>query len=759
MHLASHFSVKSSDLTLAELASIVEGRSGRKELISTLRECFNGLEPTGGLLNLPKHDWKSLYTTNYDNLIELSYKRAKVPITVLSSNFDFGTDEFPNSIRLMKLHGSIEKDKSDGSKSKIVVTEEDLDSASEYRQFLFESLKIDLLEGNLVIIGHSLSDPDIKGTINRILDIGKEQANIGSITLLMFEPNEERAEILEKRGVKVCFAGIDDFFASIDQRATTNIGSVDKNNDPLSVSSHLPPITIDVSHSVRLAPRFSDMFNGWPASYGDIASGHTFNRSVGRSVENELLREGITGFVLLGSAGVGKTTAARQILCNLRKHDFFAWEHKQDFTFLSSEWVKVATELQKDGLQGIVFVDDCENHLYEINTLFDELERIKLSSLRVLLTSAPHRWNPRVKSPTLFAKSKIKRLSKLNKREVDDLIDLTRYCEPIKKLVGDEFLHFSFGEQQRRLLDRCERDMFVCLRNIFASEKFDDILLREYANLDSQYQEIYKLISALESSGVRVHRQLIVRLLNIPPTSISTILDNLTGIVTEYPINVRNGIYGWRGRHDVISKIIADYKFSDASSFKELFDRVIGEINPTFDIEIRTLRELSSVPTGIRRLPSRKVQNQLLAKMISIAPGERVPRHRLVRNLIEMGEFERAETEIRLFTKDFGNDGPIYRYRVILMLERARNVEGILESDRLAILQKAVTLAQIGLEKFPDNKHMLYTYSEVGIDIYKRTKDKDILDRALQKLKNAEERLGDPDISKHISQIEKRVRS
>ena len=756
-YLANQYHITSGDLSLPELAAIVEKRHNRKKLVSTVRELFLRLEPTGGLLNLPRLEWKSLYTTNYDNLIELAYKRMNATITVYSSNFDFGTDEIPNAVRLMKLHGSIDKDVCDGNKSRIIVTENDFDLAGEYRRFLFDSLARDLVDGDLVIIGHSLSDPDIKTLISKSLRIDQSEANIGSIYLFMYESNEERAELIENRGVKVCFGGIDEFFSEVARKPQSSKNLYVNSSDPIDVSVHLSPITINVAHSIRLEPKVSEMFNGWPASYGDIASGHTFDRSVATNAENLLLQNNLIGCVLLGAGGVGKTTAARQIVYNLNKLKFFAWEHKSDFTLITDDWVSVAKKLQSDGNQGVILIDDCDGHLYEINALFDSLAKNELTNFHVILTSSPSRWNPRVKSPALFSNAKILTLGKLNKREINDLVNLTKYCHPIRDLVDSEFLDFSEDEQRRRLFDRCERDMFVCLKNIFASEKFDDILLREYASLPPQYQEIYKLIAALESSGVRVHRQLIIRLLGIEPISIGTVLDNLMGIVCEYTVNSRDGIYGWRGRHSVITDIITKYKYSQSGNFVDLFEKVIGALNPTFDIEIRTLRELSSLSTGIRRIPDRKVQNRLLAKMISVAPGERVPRHRLVQNLIEMREFERAEAEIRLFTKDFGGDGPIFRYRIILTLARAKNVSGLLEEDRLVILDQARDLAIVGVGKFPVNKNMLYTYCDVGLEIYKRTNSKDVFDDALSRLKGAEETVGDPDISQQISRYERRL--
>ena len=37
-------------------------------MISEIKTLFKNLKPTAGLLNLPIYDWKSIYTTNYDDL-------------------------------------------------------------------------------------------------------------------------------------------------------------------------------------------------------------------------------------------------------------------------------------------------------------------------------------------------------------------------------------------------------------------------------------------------------------------------------------------------------------------------------------------------------------------------------------------------------------------------------------------------------------------------------------------------------------------
>ena len=148
--------------------------------------------------------------------------------------------------------------------------------------------------------------------------------------------------------------------------------------------------------------------------------------------------------------------------------------------------------------------------------------------------------------------------------------------------------------------------MFVCLRSIFASENFDDIILREYADLEPNLQDIYRYVAAMENAGVKVHRQLLIRLLSIPASAISSALAGLTDIISEYDVNVKEGIFAWRARHNVIANIITRYKFNDTGKVIALFEQVIRNLQPTYDIEVRTIRELCNIDTGIPSIPDKE---------------------------------------------------------------------------------------------------------------------------------------------------------
>ena len=668
--LSRKFSMPNSGFALPELTDLIEQKTrDRRRMINELQTMFRRARPTGGLLNVPLYEWKSIYTTNYDTLIEQAYEKKNYPLTAYHSNFSFNVSPKNTRTKLYKMHGTIDEDVSIGSNSRITITDSDYILAHDFRQHLFNTLKAELSESKLIIIGYSLSDNMIKEIINHSININSQAYSAGRIALLMYQEDEHRASLYEGRGLEVVFSGIDEFFAEMARKSPGPLFDLKASDNHLERHPVLVPTTLDVSHEVetgRAEP--SRMFNGWPASYADIDDKLTFERTVADGVAGYLKSASGLCALLLGASGVGKTTAARQAMLKLRQSGYLCWEHKGDYTLSVDDWVSVAKSLRSAHETGVLFVDDAHSHLHQLNDLIDALVSENITSLALIMASSRSNWGPRYKTPTFFKRHQLFTLSRLDGEEIDRLLSLIDTNPAIVRLLEHSFSGFNRVERRRRLVDRCEADMFVCLRNIFASESFDNIILREFAELSEESQKIYRLVAALETSGVRVHRQLVIRLLKIRMTAIEDILDKLTDIVSEHAIDQKRHIYGWKGRHPVINEIITKHKFSDIKEIVQLFDLVIDNILPTYEIEIRSIIELCNIETGIARIPDKNDQNRLLAKMVSVATGERVPRHRLIRNLIDLNKFDEAQTEIRIFENDFKrSDGPVTRYKINLL--------------------------------------------------------------------------------------------
>lgn len=743
-------------LTLADVTTLIDKRHGRPALVGGLRDRIARLKPSGGLLTLPSFDWAAIYTTNFDTLIEQVYGRQKKILSVYASNYDFSNRGSQTNCSLFKIHGSIDKDIVDGHNARLTITADDYDQTGNYRELLYNKLRDHLGTHDVIIVGHSLADPDLRSLIEEAQRLKSRSGAPGRIYLFMYARNDALASVYEGRGLEVCFAGLDEFMAAMLANSPAAQLILSVTNELLDSAPAVYPSTVDVSAAIAAQTAdLNKMFNGRPASYADIKRGWTFRRAISARLETQLAAADKRIAYIIGTAGVGKTTAVRQTLARLLDRDIRCFEHRPDFDLPVDAWASVDRELRKRAQTAVLFIDDAHEHLREINRLAEIICTQKTPALKLVLASSRPHWNPRLKSPVLFSHGTDYRLSQLDPAEITSLLELLDARPEIIALVEQQFQGFSREVRRRRLVERCRADMFVCLKHIFGFQSIDTIILQEFADLTEDYQEIYRQIAAMETAGVRVHRQLVIRTVGIEGRNVSRILDDLDGIVDEYTIDIRNGVYGWSLRHPVIARLIAKYKYASIDEFYDLLDRIISNLNPAYPIEVKSIEEMCDAQAGIGRVRDKSKQNILLRKMISLAPHIRVCRHRLITNLIELENFEAAETEIRVFEKELRSDGPVQRYKVRLHLRIAETTPGILATDRAAMCHDAAALAEAGVERFPDDKNMYRSYIEAGIAHFRYSRSLEIFNDAMAKARRAQDRILDPDLQRIISHFDK----
>lgn len=747
-------------LTLSDVATVIEARNQRQEMVHWIRKRLERLQPARGVLLVPEFDWAGLYTTNYDMILEKAFERKGKPTRTIGSNFDFSPAPKPDETVIYKLHGTIGVDVSLGHQSRMVLSARDYDLGAEYRELIYSKFSEQLYSKDVVIVGQSLSDPDLKQLVDRAISLKASKGAPGTIYILAYENDELQTIVYESRGLSVCISGIDEFFDELATRLSGLRLLPGISDDPLDRAISVIPSTTSVSTAkANETGMLSKMFNGSPANYADIARGWTFERSFSERIETQLAdpnRKRIA--YILGPAGSGKTTGARKALSQLSDRGIHCWEHNSAFELQAGAWKSIDDELRERKQTGVLFIDDAHQHLFAINDLIDKICTEESTGLRLLMCSSSPNWNPRLKTPNLFSNSEKYDVLKLSEQELDSLLDLLDQSKDIRDLVERSFLGFTKSERRRRLAERCQSDTFVCLKNIFASERFDDILLREFGELMPDYQEVYRRIAGMQASGVRVHRQLVLRTTHIRADQVSRVLDDLSGIIEERTVDTKNGIYSWSVRHSVIADIIARYKLSGESEIYELLDTVVSNLNPTYPIELLSMDEVCSPQGGFSKIYDRRKQNILLRKMISLAPTRRVPRHRLITNLIHLNEFGPAETEIRLFENELRIDGPVHRYKVRLLVERAKQSEFLMTEDRAAITREACVLAATGVQRFSNDKNMFEVYLRAAMAYFKFSNDPSALDDALIAAESAYEQILDPELRRTIMHYKNEVR-
>ncbi len=753
-YLATRLSPPPDGDDLAEVAGIYENRLGRAALVQSVRTRLADLHPTGGLLALPDFDWRAIYSTNFDRLVEDAYQAADRELGVVRSNFDFSRSQ-TQSAQFYKIHGCITQDVADGSHSRMLLTEADYDFFVKYRQALFNSLSLNMMTADTLIVGQSLRDTHLRDLAKEVSAL-REQGVPGRVFLLVYDHDEDRAQLYAQRGIIVVKGALEDLLLALSQagRATPRVAHSTSTRAPDSLPPQLLTTTANVLHAGALTASPTRLFNGSPATYADIRQGFTIRRAVENRLE--AAQTGTRGFfvVLSGAAGVGKTSLARALMLRRADEGFACWEHSNSFALDASAWLEVEASLRAAHRQGILLIDDCAPHLSSVNRLVDGLGSLDRPHLRVLLTASSTHWKTRAKSKYFFTRGSLERLSLLTDSDISAMVNLVDQQPEIKKLVEDDFLLLGRLDKMRRLRNRCSADMFVCLKNIFRNENLDNILLQEFADLEPSARDVYRHVAAVQAMGGRVHRQLVVRLLGVDAGGLQSLLGQMEDVVSEYDVNHTMGLYGWSTRHDVIAAVIATYKFADQDELYQLLERLIEGLNPTVHIELETARAIASNDMGINRISDVERQKVLLHKLIAVVPAERTPRRRLVRLFLKQNDLPEAERAITNSQKDVGEDNIINRYRAVLAMQRAEHLVGILDEDRQAMLPEAERLAKACISRQPSDRYNYRALADVGVIFARRFSNLRLLDEAITAMRGAESEIPDPDFSQERGRFE-----
>lgn len=687
--------------SLSEAAGILEMDVGRSRLIKEVGKRIRGLKPSSGLLAIPEFQWRSIFTTNYDTLVESAYEACDKPLTVVRSNHSLEPEE-ADVTTLYKLHGCITRDIALGHQERLVITEEDYDHAQRYRENLFSTLIQTIGSGNLVTLGYSLRDYQLREYMKTAMRLRKERGSTARIFIISFDRNTDHARLLEKFGFRVLFGGIDDFmdaFASArDKSSPSDVATHEHSLLPVALRPNTTSISLVIDHQ----PQPRRMISGSPASYSDIEHGFTFERSI-EPQALAAMESGSLAVTILGPAGVGKTTTARRILTTLPK-SYQTYAHRDEAKLNPARWLEEAERLNAKGQRAVLLVDNATDHLLELNRLADGLSVWPDAPVSLLLTAERSRWLPRSKSPMLRTRGLELELGKLDDNEVDELVRLAQTNAALREFLDINSATDSMKECARRIRYRCSSDMFVALKYLFASEGADTILVREFNSLAPELQETYRLVAVMEAAGVRFRRGLALSMLGIEAERLAQHLDLLMGIVNEEQVS--SGVYRWETRHLVIARIIARFKNPDDAELKVLLLRVAEKLNPSIVVDSQTVSDICSNDFGIRRL---KYEDRLevLRALIEALPQSRVPWHRLVGEHLDRSDWEAASIELESAKRAVGEDGPLRRAAVRILTERAQRQSELVQEDREALLREARQTARRACR---DNRRSMHSY-------------------------------------------------
>jgi hypothetical protein len=198
-------------MSLPHAAAIIEAKTERDPITKYLVRRFECQLPLWPHVTLPYLDPKALFTTNYDELIELGFAATGKIIDVICSD----RDPYPGNCALFKPHGSLRHANQRIGEGGLVITQFDyFEMISEYRKMIRRAMS-GFASRCVLVVGYSFGDMDIGSELYRIR---KENAGVPWYAVFPRSDPHVRDMYRDKLRIRQINLTFEQFLAELDHR-------------------------------------------------------------------------------------------------------------------------------------------------------------------------------------------------------------------------------------------------------------------------------------------------------------------------------------------------------------------------------------------------------------------------------------------------------------------------------------------------------------------------------------------------------------
>ncbi len=587
--LCDRFSIERND-DLILVSSVVEMQTDRDSLESYLATRFRDAEPDDDLKWLLSLQWRSVYTTNYDESIKRAYeqirdiKKKPVFFTLSREVKDYHRNvEMP----VIYLHGILYGERL----TNIVITKNDYHLFKSQREMLFDLLKMDSTVSTVLYVGYSNSDPNWE-TLLRDLKDQYHPAELPRAFRVSPSTNTLEEMLLKSDGIETIPQNLTDFVSSLKSQLSDSISDFDLEK----LKAEIPPDFHSLANE-NIAP-FLRLFTSWvyvnqapfeekrnldnflkgdKPSWSLIGTGDYFERDLEEDLYNECL-DYITSpmgrpsvLTVLAPAGYGMTSLLMALSVRLIKENaapiFYL---KEVGNFLDGD---IEFALSATNGTAVFIVDNAARFKTRIANILHKFRENKRQVLFVL-GSRKNEWNQFLATSPGGKEFEIEILSD---REIGLLLGF------LKKHSSLGVLNDLSPELQRAAVkNNLGQELLVTMRETTEGRSFDAILEDEYRGIsDACAQEIYLSVCCFYQNGNILRTSLLAQLLNLKETELHPILNQyLDGVIVDEDINVSRGIYGVRPRHKKIAQIVWE-RCGESLLQESILQKALGFLNLT----------------------------------------------------------------------------------------------------------------------------------------------------------------------------------
>ena len=566
-----------------------------------IADIFKEFKPGDHHLSIPLYRWNSIFTTNYDLIIEDSYDKVKERQQILATFIKNGERvkdkmSLPNSIMYNKLHGSI-TDISDETLP-LILTPDQYVEHRENRDRLFDRLKEQSYEYPILFVGFSFADLDIRHTLKELDKLGHARPRSYMVGPSITDAEQRLWDQKKISSIKMTFKEFMDSLSNeIDENERKLSGVIrDKVSHPImkkfqsgakEPSDRLMEfLDRDIIYiHPNLAEENTDpkvFYKGYFEGWDPIIKNYDVQRDVTDKILSEVFvideEDRLTDqelFIINGNAGSGKTVLLHRL----------AWDASVSFEKLCIyyksdiliEYNRISELYQLVKERIYLFIDNITEKVDDAEYILSKAKKDKIP-LSIIGAERTNVWN--IEGERLYPYlTRSYNLGYLKDKEINDLISLLSKYKSLGYLTGK-----SLEKQKEALSEKSGRELLVALYEATAGKPFPDIVMDEYKSIPSEEaQSLYLTICMFHRIGAYTRAGNISRLHNI---NFSYFKEKLFKPLESVVYHHRNYVindYVFTTRHQHIAELVFEQALVDQEARYQKYIKVISKLDVDYD--------------------------------------------------------------------------------------------------------------------------------------------------------------------------------
>ncbi|OEK00112.1 hypothetical protein BFP97_00645 [Roseivirga sp. 4D4] len=696
-----------------------------------IADLFYEYEPSEAHCIYSTLPWKSIFTTNYDLIVERAYgsnpnSNAQDISVVYRNTPEPQIFKTPNTLPFYKLHGCISY--INDQDLPLILSTEQYVTHQTNRDRLFKKLEEQSLDYPILFIGYSNQDHNIRSVLKKL-----EAIKDGRPRSYMVAPNFTDAEIRywNERKITPIKLGHEDFIKSVDKEISQSERALAKlktdterqiyskftiSHEELIPSESLVNFLDFESEFIHDNFKIGDssaitfykgFLNNWDPIIGKL--------DVRRQIEDRILtditledtyQDDIKSFTFLikGYAGSGKSVLLRRL----------AWEAavtldrlvifmKPNQTLRSEPIIELHNYVKE---RIYLFIDNAIEHQNSIVELIKMANREGVP-LSIITTERHNVFNDENVMFNYITQDYD--LGYLKDEEIDSLLTKLEENDSLGHLVSK-----SKEDRKKELEERSGRQLLVALYEATGGKPFEDIILDEYNGITSEEaKSLYVTVSVFHRLGTKVRAGLVSRIHDINFNNFQEeLFKPLEFIVFDEKDYYLND-FTYSTRHPFIAQIVFEQVLQKEQDRYDEYVRILRNINIDYKSDwtaflditnARKLNEIFNDPIRVRNIYE-------IAEELSPEDPKLIQQKGIYQMISDSGNLYSAQKLLKKANTHSPEDPMISHSLAEVSLKKAENTNISIEKTKY--LDEAEKLCRSIIKKFKDQSYSYHTLLKI----------------------------------------------